>query len=160
MFDEVFGEVTYDYDGYIAVKEIEMFAESCEIEVHINCDEGEEISQGQREVFEELMNSPQDMQHRIAAAILKYYNEVEKGAYGPDDPEEFARWWPDIDSEEELAGRIHLDTIYIWSDYNGKNPLYVLFDRDWGGEDTEDNGVAVGIEDGEVTEVGYKDIAL
>ena len=42
----------------------------------------------------------------------------------------------------------------------GENPVYVLFNRDWGGEDTEDNGVAVLIEDGEVTEVGYKDIAF
>ena len=29
-----------------------------------------------------------------------------------------------------------------------------------GGEDMDDNGVAVLIEDGEVTEVGYKDIAF
>ena len=42
----------------------------------------------------------------------------------------------------------------------GENPVYVLFNRYWGGEDTEDNGVAVLIEDGEVTEVGYKDIAF
>lgn len=39
-------------------------------------------------------------------------------------------------------------------------PVYVLFNRNWGGEDTEDNGVAVLTEDGEVTEVGYKDIAF
>lgn len=43
---------------------------------------------------------------------------------------------------------------------NGKNPIYVLFNRDWGGEDLDDNGVAVLIEDGEVSEVGYKDIAF
>ena len=42
---------------------------------------------------------------------------------------------------------------------NGQNPIYVLFDRDWGGEDSDDNGVAVFIENGEVSEVGYKDIA-
>ena len=42
----------------------------------------------------------------------------------------------------------------------GENPIYVLFDRDWGGEDYDDNGVAVFIEDGEVAEVAYKDIAF
>ncbi|MCR5105247.1 MAG: hypothetical protein K6B68_12495 [Eubacterium sp.] len=42
----------------------------------------------------------------------------------------------------------------------GENPLYILFNCDWSGDDTDDNGVAVLIEDGEVTEVGYKDIAL
>ena len=60
--------------------------------------------------------------------------------------------------------KIHLDSIVIESEYvmesKGENPLYILFNRDWGGDDTEDNGVAVLIEDGEVTEVGYKDIAF
>ena len=41
----------------------------------------------------------------------------------------------------------------------GENPIYILFDRDWGGKDLEDKGVAVLIEDGEVSEVGYKYIA-
>lgn len=42
----------------------------------------------------------------------------------------------------------------------GENPIYVLFNRDWGGEDLEGNGVAVLVADGEVAEVGYKDIAF
>lgn len=43
---------------------------------------------------------------------------------------------------------------------HGENSVFILFNRDWGGEDTEDNGVAVLIEDGEVIGVGYKDIAF
>ena len=128
--------------------------------MHINADEVEEIMQGQRDAYEALMRNWEEIQHKIAAAILQYYNEEEKGAYGPDDPEEFNEWWPEIDSEDELVKNIHLDSIIIWAEYNGKYPIYVLFDRDWGGEDLEDNGVAVLIEDGEVSEVGYKDIAL
>ena len=68
------------------------------------------------------------------------------------------------DDEEELVKKIHLESIVIDSEYvmesKGKNPVYILFNRDWGGEDMDDNGVAVLIEDGEVTEVGYKDIAF
>lgn len=78
--------------------------------------------------------------------------------------DEFEEWWTDIDSEEELVKKIHLDAIIVPSDYimeiKGKNPMYVLFNRDWGGEDLEDNGVAVLIEDGEVSEVDYKYIAF
>lgn len=163
MFDEVFGEMMFDC-GYTIKKKIVFFGENREIEVQIDADEGEEIVQAQRDAFEALMRNQEEMQQRIAAAILRYYNEEEKGAYGPDDPIEFAKWWPDIESEEEMISKIHLDSIIIPSEYimegKGENPVYLLFSRDWGGEDFEDNGVAVLIEDGEVTEVGYKYIAF
>lgn len=163
MFDEVFGKVTYDC-GYVAKKEIAFWGENQEIEVRIDAEEEEVITQSQRDTYKALMQNWEEMQHKIANAILQYYNGEEKGAYGPEDEEEFDKWWPDIDSEEELAKRIHLDAIIIPTDYimenKGENPIYVLFDRDWGGEDLEDNGVAVFIEDAEVTEVGYKYIAF
>ena len=163
MFDEIFGEVVFDY-GYVAKKEITFFGNTQEVEVRIGGEEGEEIARAQRDAYEALMQNWEEIQHKVAAAILEYYNEDEKGSYGPDDEEEFAEWWPDIDSEDELVGKIHLDTIIIQEEYlmelNGENPVYILFDRDWGGEDGDDNGVAVLIEDGEVTEVGYKDMAF
>ena len=63
-----------------------------------------------------------------------------------------------------MVEKIHLDAIVIREEYimesYGEKPIYVLFNRDWGGEDLDDNGVAVLIEDGEVSEVGYKDIAF
>lgn len=171
MYHEVFGELTYDYD-YIAKKEITFFENTHEVEVYIRVEEDEEISQVQIDSFKALMENWDEMQHKIAAAILKYYNEEEKYSYGPGDygdeeyeeDEEDAEWWPDIDSEEELVKKIHLDSIIIKEEFLmdmfGKNPIYVLFDRDWGGEDWDDNGVAVLIEDGEVSKVAYKDIAF
>ena len=144
-------------------KEIVFFGERQNVALRIDVDEDEEIVQIQRDAYEALMRNWERMQHKIVNAILKYYNEEGKGAYGPDDPDEFKEWWPDIDSEDELAKKIHMDSIIVPSDYimeiKGKNPVYVLFNRDWGGEDLEDNGVAVLIEDGEVSEVGYKYIA-
>lgn len=163
MFDEVFGEVVFDY-GYVAKKEITFFGNTQEVEIHIGGEEGVEIAQAQRDAYEALMQNWEEMQHKVATAILEYYNEDEKGAYGPDEEDEFAEWWPDIDSEDELVEKLHLDTIIIQEEYlmemNGENPVYILFDRDWGGEDLDDNGVAVLIEDGEVSEVGYKDMAF
>ncbi len=163
MYDEVFGEVTFDY-GYVAKKKITFFGNTKEVEVRIGAKENEEIAQIQRDAYEALMQNWEDIQHKIAAAILQYYNEEEKGSYGPDDEEEIAEWWPDINSEDELVKKIHLDAIRIKKEHlmkrKGKNPIYVLFDCDWGGEDYDDNGVAVFIEDGEVSKVGYKDMAF
>lgn len=164
MFDEVFGEVILDY-SYIAKKEITFLGQTQEVEILIGVEEDEEeITQGQRDSFEALMQNWDEIQHKTATAILQYYNEEEKGAYGPDDKDEFAQWWPDINNEDELSEKIHLESIVILlediTEDNGENPLYLLFNRDWGGEDSDDNGVAVFIENGEVSEVGYKDIAL
>lgn len=165
MYHEILGELTFDY-GYVAKKEITFLGETQEVEIIFRAEEGEEISQLQLDSFKALMDNWDEMQHKIAAAILQYYNEEEKGAYGPDeeDEEEYAEWWPDIDSEEELVEKIHLDCIRIKKEHlmkrKGKNPIYVLFDCDWGGEDYDDNGVAVFIENGEVSRVAYKDIAF
>ena len=165
MTDEVFGEIEYDEElGYIGHITLTFGGVEQPVEVLIGCDDDEEISQFQRDAFEALMEGWDEVQQKIAAAILEYYNEEEKGAYGPEDESKFESWWPDIDTEEELVKKIHLDSIVIESEYvmesKSENPLYILFNRDWGGDDTEDNGVAVLIEDGEVTEVGYKDIAF
>lgn len=163
MFDEVFGEVNFDC-GYTARMNIAFFGENREVEILIDADEDEEITQAQRDAFKALLGEWEEIQQKTAAAILRYYNEREKGAYGPDDETEFAQWWPDIESVEEMGRKIHLDTIVIPSEYvmegKGENPVYLLFSREWGGEDTEDNGVAVLIEGGEVTEVDYKYIAF
>lgn len=58
---------------------------------------------------------------------------------------------------------MHIDTIIIPEDFimehMGGRGVYVLFNRDWGGEDYDDNGVAVSVVNECVNEVGYKDIA-
>lgn len=164
MYNEILGELTFDY-GYVAKKEITFCGKTQEVEICIRAEEDEEISQVQLDSFKALMENWNEMQHKIVTAILQYYNEEEKYSYGPDEEdEEYAEWWPDIDSEDELVDKIHLVSIIIKEEYliemEGKNPIYVLFDRDWGGEDYDDNGVAVFIENGEVSEVAYKDIAF
>ncbi|MBN1983559.1 MAG: hypothetical protein JW795_18630 [Chitinivibrionales bacterium] len=57
-----------------------------------------------------------------------------------------------------------MDTIVIPQDFVmdvlGGRGIYVLFDRDWGGDDLDDNGVAVRIVDEKVSKVGYKDIVF
>lgn len=55
----------------------------------IDCEEEGEIKQVQRDAYEALMQNWEKMQHKIAIAILEYYNE------------------------EELVKKIHLDAIVI-----------------------------------------------
>ena len=166
MTDILFGEVDYEEDyAYIAHKNLVFGGKEKPVDIYLMEDDEEEgISQFQRDAYDALMSDWDQMQHKIAEAILNYYNGSEKGAYGPDDEEEFKEWWPDIDTEEELFEKIHLEMIVIDTEFvmesKGENPVYILFNRDWGGEDLDDNGVAVLIEDGEVTEVDYKYIAF
>ena len=166
MFDVTFGEVEYTEDyGFTANRRFIFGGKEQSAEVMIMCDDEEEgITQFQRNAFEAFMQEWEEIQHKISVSILRYYNEEEKESYGPEDLKEFALWWPDIDNEDELINRIHLESIVIGQEYvmesKGKNPVYVLFNRDWGGKDMDDNGVAVLVADGEVIEVGHKDIAF
>ncbi|HCW04255.1 MAG TPA: DUF2004 domain-containing protein [Clostridium sp.] len=41
----------------------------------------------------------------------------------------------------------------------GDRPIYILFGRHWGGEDINDNGLAVRLVNEAVEKIGYKDIA-
>ena len=187
MVDEIFGEVIFDNGYYCPKKEISMWGTTQEVEILIAVDEDEDkdkrIAPVQRDAYIALMENWEEVQSKIAAAILKFYNEEEKYSYGPeeydededddyendedceyDEEDDEEEWWPDIDDEEELIKRIHLDGIVIKEDYLmeriGINPIYILFNRDWGGDDPDDNGVAVLIENGDVKKVGYKDIAF
>ena len=166
MYDETFGEVEYSEDyGYICHKDITFGEVEQSVEITIMSDDEEEgISQFQRDAYKALMQDWNEIQHKIVEALLEYYNNDEKGSYGPEDEDEFNEWWPDIDTEDEMVKKVHMEAIVIETEYvmedQGENPLYILFNRDWGGEDLDDNGVAVLIADGEVSEVGYKDIAF
>ena len=162
MKDRVFGELDYDY-GFVGKISIDFFGDTEEIDIIIQADDEEDgIADIQYAAYEAFKAKWNDIQNDIAEKIIEYYNNEEKGAYGPDDEEEFREWWPDIESRADLLPLIHIDSVIIPNDYlmgDGRK-VYVLFDRDWGGQDLEDNGVAVGLVDEAVEEVGYKDIAL
>ena len=97
--------------------------------------------------------------------VIRYYNEEERFAYGPDDPEEFAAWWPEIETVEEMRKWVTLETVALPSDgimrdvYDGKRCLYLLFSRDWA-EDPNNNGVGIQLLNEQITESGFQDIAF
>lgn len=163
MIDEIFGKLEHDGYAYIGKTIINAFGSECEASLQINAEEGDDIITEQYEAYKYFVEKWDSIQMDILNKILAYYNCEEKGSYGPDDKETFNEWWPDIKTIDELKDYLHIDTIIIPEDFimenMGGRGVYVLFNRDWGGEDYDDNGVAVSIVNECVDEVGYKDIA-
>lgn len=133
------------------------------VDLTVNVDD-EEIVDLQYETYEKFKEKWNDLQKEIAEKIIKYYNEEEKGSYGPEDKEEFDKWWPEINTIDELLNQIELEGIiipeaFIMEDVAGGRCIYLTFNKKYG-NDTEDNGIGVKIVNEEVDEIGFKDIAF
>ena len=82
--------------------------------------------------------------------------------YGRDDVQEAGRWWPEINTYEELVNAVTPETLVIPPDdlMEKEKTIYLLFGKQWGGEDLDDNGIGVCLIDEQISEIGYKDIAF
>lgn len=61
-----------------------------------------------------------------------------------------------------LLKAVSFETIVVAEDFlmdEGRR-IYLLFSKDWGGKDLDDNGIGVCCIDEKITEIGYKDIAF
>lgn len=160
--DKVFGELEYENDyGYYGKVKLNFFGEEQNAKIFIESFNSSEIDETQYETYKIFMKKIKQIEDDIISNLLKYYNGGEKFAYGPDDVEENKKWWPEINTKDDMIKNIHFDEIRIHDEVILKNErcIYVLFNRDWGGPDTDDNGVAVEIKNEKVSGVGYKDIA-
>lgn len=133
------------------------------VDLTVNVDD-EEIADLQYETYEKFKEKWNELQKEIAEKIIKHYNEEEKGSYGPEDKEEFDKWWPEINTIDELLNQIELEGIiipeaFIMEDVAGGRCIYLIFNKKYG-NDTEDNGIGVKIVNEEVAEIGFKDIAF
>lgn len=164
--DEIFGELEYkDNYGYYGKVKLNFFGKDIDIKLFIGAINSK-IEEIQYETYRMFIKKFKQIEEDIISNLLLYYNGgdgilKEKYAYGPDDEEENKKWWPDINTKEDMIKNIHFDEIRIQDGFILKNErcIYVLFNRDWGGPDTDDNGVAVEIKNEKVSGVGYKDIA-
>ena len=149
--------------GYEGEMSIDFFGKDVNVDLTVNVDD-EEIVDLQYETYEKFKEKWNDLQKEIAEKIIKYYNEEEKGSYGPEDKEEFDKWWPEINTIDELLKQIELEGIiipeaFIMEDVAGGRCIYLTFNKKYG-NDTEDNGIGVKIVNEEVDEIGFKDIAF
>lgn len=149
--------------GYEREILIDFFGKDMNVDLTVNVDD-EEIADLQYETYEKFKEKWNELQKEIAEKIIKYYNEEEKGSYGPEDKEEFDKWWPEINTIDELLNQIELEGIiipeaFIMEDVAGGRCIYLTFNKKYG-NDTEDNGIGVKIVNEEVAEIGFKDIAF
>lgn len=160
MSDEVFGKLFQEDDNcWEGEKTLDFGGSNYSVEILIF---GKEVKEIQRSAFKCFMDKWPDLQDKLIDALIKYYNEDERFSYGPDDEEEAAEWWPEIETREALLQAVTLETIVVSEDFlmeNGRR-IYLLFSRLWGGEDLDDNGIGVCYINEEIDEIAYKDIAF
>lgn len=162
--DKEFGEIEYYSDSsyFESAIDIEILGKTIKTKLLIGrTDDEMEVSVSQREVYNIFYKNKKKIEDEVLERVLTYYNDIERFSYGPDDEEENKEWWPEIKSKKELIKHIELETIIIPATFllNDNRIIYLLFNRDWGGEDYEDNGVAVKIVNEQVSDVAYKDMA-
>ena len=168
MTDQIFGALNFDgyyWNGHV---KLDFFGEEMQLALIVDTSFGEqtEVSDLQHEAYRSFLEKWPGLQEAVVKEIIRYYNEEERFAYGPDDPEEFAAWWPEIETVEEMLKWVELETVVIASDsimedvYGGKRCLYLLFNRKWAEEDLNDNGVGIRLLNEEIDETRFKDIAF
>lgn len=164
MTDVVFGELRKEEDyGWWGRQTMEFGGNTFTVELLIRQGKDDEIKEIQKKAFQSFMEKWPQLQTGLIEALIKYYNEEEYYSYGPEDEEEAAEWWPEIETKEALLQAVTLETIVIPQDFimdrRGRR-VYLLFSRTWGGEDLDDNGIGVSYTNEALDEIAYKDIAF
>lgn len=136
MTEQVFDGLRQE-DGYWCGKQTLDFGGSTyTVDILIHSEEEEVITQRQKKAFQCFMEKWPELQAKLIEALIEYYNEEERFSYGPDDEEEAAEWWPEIETKEALLQAVTLETIVVAWDFMMKDGrcIYLLFSRTWGGE--------------------------
>lgn len=163
MTDQVFGELRYEGDyGWWGKQPLEFGGNLHTVDILIHDDGEKVISPKQKKTYECFLKKWSVLQEDLIEALIRYYNEKERFSYGSDDEMEAAEWWPEIKTKEALLQAVALETIVIAWDFmlEDNRCLYLLFSRTWGGEDLDDNGIGVCVQNEEIVEIAYKDIAF
>lgn len=163
MTDQVFGELRYEGDyGWWGKQTLEFGGNLHTVDILIHDDGEKVISPKQKKTYECFLKKWSVLQEDLIEALIRYYNEKERFSYGSDDEMEASEWWPEIKTKEALLQAVALETIVIAWDFmlEDNRCLYLLFSRTWGGEDLDDNGIGVCVQNEEIVEIAYKDIAF
>ena len=163
MIDSIFGQIEKDEFYFNGDFILEFAGTVYPVKLLIEFDD-ERITQKQYEAFQCFMKEWPVLQPKLIKALIDYYNQEERFSWGPDDEEELAIWWPEIETKEALLRAVTVESIVIPSEYlmeaKGGHTIYLLFSKAWGGEDLDDNGIGVAFLNEEIDEIAYKDIAF
>ncbi len=161
---DIFGVTYYqdEWGDWYPNISLEFGSKTYSVGLLVNADEDDNIAEVQLEAYTRFMEQWPTLQQPVLEALVRYYNEEERFSYGPDDEEENAAWWPEIDTPEAMAQAVTPEMLVVPEDFvhdEGRR-VGLLFGRVWGGEDLDDNGVAVTFLNEQIDQIGYKDIAL
>lgn len=117
-------------------------------------DEDGEFEEGQYDAYRALMNQWDSLPKTLLNPILDYYNEKrEELGFHIESNENY----PAIESVEELLTHITLTGIKVpYANIYGERSIGISFDCSW---DLE-NGLGLRLNNEQVIEVGYQDIAV
>ncbi|URZ08133.1 DUF6985 domain-containing protein [Clostridium felsineum] len=151
--DSIFGEIEYDYI-WSRNSKINFLNKEVDIMLIIAGEDDGKFEGGQYEAYQVLINYWNSIQKTLLKPILDYYKERRK-ELGYDI--EFNEYYPEINSTKELLNYITLVGIKVpYANIYGGRSIGISFDCTW----DEENGVGVRLNNEQVIEVGYQDIAI
>lgn len=151
--DSIFGEIEYDYIWFRRSK-IKFFNNEVDIMLMIAGDDDGQFEDGQYESYQALINKWNEIQETFLEPILEYYKQKRK-ELGYDI--ELNKNYPEIKSTKELLNYITLVGIKVpYADIYGGRSIGITFDCSW----DEENGLGLRLNNEEVIDVGYQDIAI
>lgn len=158
-FDKLVFTEDYGFEGSVS---FDFFGKETDVTLYVQTDD-DTIEDIQKESYENFIKKWDSIKTSVIEKIIGYYNDEERFSYGPDDKDEFARWWPEINTVEEMTEQLVPDFIVIpeaslMEDVYGGRCVFLTFQKKWG-NDIEQNGVGVQILGDEVGEIGFAEIA-
>ena len=151
--DSIFGKIEYDYIWFRRSK-IKFFNNEVDIMLMIAGDDEGQFEDGQYEAYQALINKWNEIQETFLEPILEYYKQKRK-ELGYDI--ELNKNYTEIKSTKELLNYITLVGIKVpYADIYGGRSIGISFDCSW----DEENGLGLRLNNEEVIDVGYQDIAI
>ena len=151
--DSIFGEIEYDYIWFRRSK-IKFVNNEVDIMLMIAGDDDGQFEDGQYESYQALINKWNEIQETFLEPILEYYKQKRK-ELGYDI--QLNKNYPEIKSTKELLNYITLVGIKVpYADIYGGRSIGITFDCSW----DEENGLGLRLNNEEVIDVGYQDIAI
>lgn len=151
--DSIFGKIEYDYIWFRRSK-IKFFNNEVDIMLMIAGDDDGQFEDGQYESYQALINKWNEIQETFLEPILEYYKQKRK-ELGYDI--QLNKNYPEIKSTKELLNYITLVGIKVpYADIYGGRSIGISFDCSW----DEENGLGLRLNNEEVIDVGYQDIAI
>lgn len=151
--DSIFGKIEYDYIWFRRTK-INFLNNKVDIILMIAGDEEGQFEEGQYEAYQALIKKWDKVQETFLNSIIEYYKQ-KRSELGYDI--ELSKNYPEIKSTKELLDHITLVGIKVPNaDIYGERSIGISFDCTW----DKENGLGLRLNNEEVIDVGYQDIAI